>query len=221
MPKRLLTRSENMARIRNRDTKPELLLRKSLWAAGCRYRLYCDLPGRPDLAFLRERLAVFVDGCFWHGCPVHYTAPRTREQFWKSKLANNVRRDMAADEALISQGWRVIHVWQHELKDIDAVVKNIRLLLDPSDSAVYSQENTIAVMKVSEQTASYGFSGRNKDDETNWYACGCGSSDVRVLAVNGHGSLRPSSRQSPESAELICRTCRNIWTAQVFFGDKK
>ncbi len=183
MPKRL-TRSENMARIRSRDTKPELLLRKALWAAGCRYRLYCDLPGRPDLAFLRKRLAVFVDGCFWHGCPVHYTAPRTREQFWKSKLEKNVRRDIAADEALISQGWRVIRIWQHDLKDIDAVVRNIRLLLDPSDSAVYSQENTIAVTKISEQTAPYGLSDRNKADETNWYACRCGSSDVRLLAAS-------------------------------------
>lgn len=214
-----LTRSENMSRIRSRNTGPELRLRKALWAEGCRYRLYSDLPGRPDLAFIRERLAVFVDGCFWHGCPEHYSAPRTREEFWKSKLRRNVLRDIAAEDALISKGWRLIRIWQHDLKDTDAAVRNVLLLLDRTACPDYSQANTAAAMKVLEQTASYGFSDKNKDYEKKWYFCECGSKDVRLLSVNGYGSLRPSSSQHPESAELICRTCRKNWTAHCNFWE--
>jgi DNA mismatch endonuclease (patch repair protein) len=77
-----LSRCENISRIRGRDTGPEIRLRKALWRAGMRYRLRYDLPGRPDLTFVGARLAVFVDGCFWHGCPVHYSVcVRCRQVF--------------------------------------------------------------------------------------------------------------------------------------------
>ncbi len=131
MTRQRLTRSENMARIRSRDTKPEIRLRQALWAAGCRYRLRSDLPGSPDILFVKARVAVFVDGCFWHGCPLHYSAPRTREEFWKTKLRKNVLRDIAADDALVSDKWEVFRVWEHELKDTEDVVRRIQNLLTP------------------------------------------------------------------------------------------
>ena len=76
-------RSRCMSAIRGRDTKPEILLRKALWYKGYRYRLKNRLPGKPDIAFPTERLAVFVDGCFWHGCPEHYKKPSTHAAFWR------------------------------------------------------------------------------------------------------------------------------------------
>ncbi|MDM8524861.1 very short patch repair endonuclease [Desulfococcaceae bacterium HSG8] len=213
---RKLTRSENMARIRGRDTKPELLLRRALWAVGCRYRLHYDLPGRPDLLFIRERLAIFVDGCFWHGCPIHYSAPRTREDFWKSKLRTNVLRDMRVDDALISDDWRVFRVWQHELGDIEAVVQNILGLLGGAHKTVQTYKTDMSVpMNVSEPSARYGLGQEDDIDEKLWWVCGCGSRDSRVLAVSGPGSLRPNSKQRPASAELICRKCRSSWSAKV------
>lgn len=83
-----------MARIRGKDTGPEVALRRALWQAGLRYRLGMRVEGtRPDLTFPRARLVVFVDGCFWHGCPLHYVRPRTKEEFWALKLAVNTDRD--------------------------------------------------------------------------------------------------------------------------------
>ncbi len=207
-----LTRSENMARIRSRDTKPEIRLRKALWAAGCRYRLYYDLPGRPDIVFIRERLAVFVDGCFWHGCPLHYSAPRTREDFWKSKLRKNVLRDMAADDALASENWRVIRIWQHDLVRPEPAVRHILDLLARTE-AIYAAADLPSVTKISESAAVYGTTGRSESDIKTELTCKCGSSDVRILEVNGYGSLRSGAGHRPESVELICRTCRNIWSA--------
>lgn len=111
-----LNRSEQMARIRARNTKPEALLRRLLWARGLRYRLHLRVEGcRPDLVFKGPRVAVFVDGCFWHGCPDHYVRPRTRDRFWREKLLSNVERDVRQTRELENQGWRVCRVWEHEV----------------------------------------------------------------------------------------------------------
>lgn len=104
-----------MAAIRARDTKPEVVVRKALFAAGFRFRLHRrDLPGNPDVVLPGRQIAVFVHGCFWHahvGC--HYAkTPATRREFWESKLAANVERDTRAREALLSAGWRVLVVWE-------------------------------------------------------------------------------------------------------------
>jgi DNA mismatch endonuclease (patch repair protein) len=105
-----------MARIRGRDTKPERHLRSLLWANGFRYRLhYLGLPGRPDLAFPTLKAAVFVDGCFWHGCPKHYVRPRSRHPFWARKLRENVTRDATQCQQLESMGWRVVRLWEHDV----------------------------------------------------------------------------------------------------------
>lgn len=112
---------------RGRDTKPELVLRRALWAAGVRgYRLHRrDVPGRPDLAWLGARVAVFVDGAFWHGHPSKYKAGQSGE-FWDAKVARNVARDREVDALLEASGWRVIRVWDFAvLKDTASVVHRI------------------------------------------------------------------------------------------------
>jgi len=105
-----------MSRNRARDTQPELALRRALWAAGLRgYRTHAlGVPGRPDVAFTRARVAVFVHGCFWHGCPEHGTWPRSNPEYWRPKIEGNVARDRATDAALDVAGWLAIRVWEHE-----------------------------------------------------------------------------------------------------------
>ncbi len=119
-------RSYCMSQIKGRDTKPEVSLRKALWSAGLRYRLNPELPGRPDLVFLRSRLAVFVDGCFWHACPVHSTRPATNAEFWRKKIKSNIRRDKKVNRRLEELGWSVIRVWEHEIEEnLDDVVRRV------------------------------------------------------------------------------------------------
>jgi DNA mismatch endonuclease, patch repair protein len=101
-----------------RDTKPEIRLRSLLHAAGLRYRvdhlIRCGERGvRPDIVFSRQRLAVFVDGCFWHACPKHGTSPKLNTLYWSAKLATNVSRDRRVNAALRRCGWKVIRVWEH------------------------------------------------------------------------------------------------------------
>ncbi|HEY3733775.1 MAG TPA: very short patch repair endonuclease [Streptosporangiaceae bacterium] len=112
-------RSANMRANRRTDTKPELALRRALHKLGYRYRkdYRLDLEVRrvrPDIAFTARRVAVFVDGCFWHACPEHGSKPKNNDWYWTPKLARNVERDRAADEALRAAGWQVVRVWEHE-----------------------------------------------------------------------------------------------------------
>ena len=111
-------RAANMRGIRRTGTKPELALRTALHARGYRYRndLRLDLPlgrVRPDIAFTRRKVAVFVDGCFWHACPDHGGKPKNNEWYWSPKLERNVERDRAADAALAQAGWTVVRLWEH------------------------------------------------------------------------------------------------------------
>ena len=104
----------NMSRVRGKDTKPELILRKGLHAAGFRYRLHArDLPGRPDLVFPRFHAAIMVHGCFWHGhtCPM-FRLPETRHDFWSAKIRGNKARDETAIACLTASGWRVLTIWE-------------------------------------------------------------------------------------------------------------
>lgn len=112
------TRSRVMARIRSRDTSPELALRRELFARGVRgWRCHSrHLPGKPDLAFTRWRLAVFVDGCFWHGHPDFFT-PGKSGAYWDAKIAKTQERDRVANEALASRGWSVLRFWDFEIED--------------------------------------------------------------------------------------------------------
>lgn len=104
---------------RRADTKPEIELRSRLHRAGLRFRK--DFPVvvagrrvRPDVVFTRQRVAVFVDGCFWHCCPAHGTAPSRNVDYWRPKLARNVERDRETTAALEAEGWRVVRIWEHE-----------------------------------------------------------------------------------------------------------
>jgi DNA mismatch endonuclease, patch repair protein len=109
-----------MSRQARTGTSPELLLRSELHRRGLRYRVHYAfrLAGltrrRCDLAFPRQRVAVFVDGCFWHACPVHATAPKSNADWWRAKLSANVARDRDTDEKLRASDWEVIRIWEHE-----------------------------------------------------------------------------------------------------------
>jgi DNA mismatch endonuclease (patch repair protein) len=124
-----------MSRIRGKDTTPEMRLRGLLWSLGLRYRLGLRVLGvRPDLVFPGTKLAIFVDGCFWHGCPEHYVRPRSdNAAFWASKLKENVERDERQTSRLEGADWRVIRIWEHELK------KNTAMVADTVWDAVHKQ----------------------------------------------------------------------------------
>lgn len=130
-----ISRSENMSRIKGSNTKPEVLLRKALWAAGLRYRLKAKAPsGRPDVVFPGSKVAVFIDGCFWHGCPDHYVRPRSRTEFWSAKLVENTGRDRRQTLALEAAGWRVCRFWEHEVfTDLPRCVTNVRGAIQDRD----------------------------------------------------------------------------------------
>ena len=126
-----MARSERMARIRGRDTKPELVVRRMLHAMGYRYRLHArDLPGKPDIVFRGRKLAVFVHGCFWHrhpdpACPLA-RLPKSRLDFWVPKLEANRARDFANTERLEAAGWQVLLVWECELRDREQLGNTLR-----------------------------------------------------------------------------------------------
>jgi DNA mismatch endonuclease, patch repair protein len=126
-------RSANMRANRRTDTKPEIALRRALHALGYRYRkdFRLDLSAgrrvRPDIAFTRLKVAVFVDGCFWHACPDHGSKPKNNEWYWSPKLLRNVERDRAADAALTADGWQVVRLWEHVPLD-DAVAAVLEAL---------------------------------------------------------------------------------------------
>ncbi|MBX5333944.1 very short patch repair endonuclease [Rhodococcus fascians] len=131
--KRPVTDAKTSARLskqRRRDTKPEVALRRELHRRGLRYFVdRAPLKGmrrRADLVFPRRKMAVYVDGCFWHSCPIHATKPRNNAQWWADKLAANVARDRDTDTRLIEEGWRVVRIWEHE----DPVVAAQRVVDD-------------------------------------------------------------------------------------------
>lgn len=106
-----------MERQARRDTAPELAVRRAVWRLGLRYRVdVAPVKGRrrADIVFTRARVAVYVDGCFWHRCPTHATTPKTNREWWEEKLSANVERDRDTDTQLTAAGWEVVRVWEHE-----------------------------------------------------------------------------------------------------------
>ena len=110
--------SGRMSRQRRRDTEPEMLLRRELHRRGLRYRVDAKLPGMPrrraDVLFPRRQVAVFIDGCFWHACPVHGRQPKANPAYWGPKLQANVERDERVTAALRAGGWEVLRFWEHQ-----------------------------------------------------------------------------------------------------------
>ncbi|MDD2878812.1 MAG: very short patch repair endonuclease [Rhodoferax sp.] len=126
-------RSACMSRVRSKDTKPEMIVRRLLHGRGFRYRLHDKrLPGKPDLTFAGRRKVIFVHGCFWHmheGCS-HAGIPKSRLDFWKSKLEHNRSRDQMNVALLEKMGWRVLVVWECELRDMNAVTTKLENFLN-------------------------------------------------------------------------------------------
>lgn len=109
--------SRRLSKVRQRDTKAELEIRRILHKAGMRYRVQRVVSTRPyrtaDIVFPKQKLAIFVDGCFWHGCPAHASWPKTNSEFWKSKIEANVLRDHDTTSRLSNAGWTVLRFWEH------------------------------------------------------------------------------------------------------------
>ena len=127
-----------MGRVRGRDTKPEMVVRRLLHAMGYRYRLHAkDLPGRPDIVFRKRRRAIFVHGCFWHRHPDAECRlarlPKSRLDFWLPKLEGNRERDAATVERLESMGWDVLLVWECELRDREQLGNKLRRFVEGNE----------------------------------------------------------------------------------------
>jgi DNA mismatch endonuclease, patch repair protein len=133
-----MSRSENMSRIRGRDTKPELVVRKMLRRLGFKgYRLHRkELPGKPDIVFIGRKKVIFVHGCFWHAhtCEVGARKPVTNQAYWVPKIQRNKDRDVAHLEQLQDEGWAVLTVWECEIKDEVALMKRLAMFLDETIS---------------------------------------------------------------------------------------
>lgn len=116
--------AKTMSKIRRRDTKLELRVRRELHRRGLRFRVdYGPAPGRPDIALTRAKVAVFLDGCFWHGCPLHGTWPKSNADWWKAKIGRNVERDARVREQLENAGWLVLRYWAHD--DVDDICDEV------------------------------------------------------------------------------------------------
>ncbi|MBD1385139.1 DNA mismatch endonuclease Vsr [Mucilaginibacter rigui] len=130
------TRSYNMSRIKSKDTKPELLVRKFLHKNGFRYRLHVkDMPGKPDIVLPKYKTVIFIHGCFWHGhvgCR-YYVVPKTRTEWWLNKINGNIATDSKTETLLKAEGWKIINLWECELKKttIDATFSNLLVTITP------------------------------------------------------------------------------------------
>lgn len=117
---------------RRRDTSPEMRLRRALHGMGYRYfvdrRALPDVRWKADLVFPGRRVAVFVDGCYWHGCPEHYSVPNVNREYWGPKIERNKERDRLFDAALRDAGWRVVRAWEHE--PVEEVAARVAVILD-------------------------------------------------------------------------------------------
>ena len=133
MKKRPMTRSENMARVKSKNTKPEIFLRKKLWHEGFRYRVnYKELPGSPDIYIPKYKTAIFVNGCFWHmheNCK-YSSIPKNNHEFWEKKLKGNVIRDRDNYKKLKDMGGKVIVVWGCEIKRIEKENSELKKIVD-------------------------------------------------------------------------------------------
>lgn len=139
-----------MSRIRPSGTAPEMILRRLMWRHGFRYRLQVKTPaGRPDITLPREKVAIFVDGCFWHGCPWHYVRPKSSGDFWSKKLRVNVLRDIRQTAELERSGWKVLRFWEHEVfENPDQVIARLRLRLERQGRSTSRSWRAFAVVPI-------------------------------------------------------------------------
>lgn len=127
------TRSKIMSRVRAKDTKLEKLVRSEMWRRGYRYRKnFGALPGKPDMVFSRMNTVIFIDSCFWHGCPKHLRMPKSNVDYWKNKIKRNKERDNATNREYKNSGWQVIRIWEHDINT--SFERTIRKLVQKVDS---------------------------------------------------------------------------------------
>lgn len=128
-----ITRKKTMQAVKGKDTKPELFVRRLLFALGYRYRLHCkDLPGKPDIVFPGRKKVIFVHGCFWHGhtCKRGAREPKTNVEYWRQKISRNVVRDAKNKKMLIKDSWNVLIIWECELKEREDLINKLKSFLD-------------------------------------------------------------------------------------------
>jgi len=123
-------RSKTMSAIRSKNTIPEVALRRALWAKGYRFRIQYGKE-KIDIAFPTRKIAIFVDGCFWHCCPIHGHLPKSNKEYWIPKLNKNKLRDIGTTERLENERWIVLRIWEHDLENIEPVLE--RILSELSD----------------------------------------------------------------------------------------
>ena len=125
-------RSRIMSRIRSRQTEPEIAFRRYLWQRGWRgYRINLkNLPGKPDIVYTSKKVAIFIDGCFWHKCPRCFVEPKTNKNYWIPKIERNIERDLEQNNLLRNLGWSVVRIWEHEIEeDMDKCAEKVINLL--------------------------------------------------------------------------------------------
>jgi len=119
-------RSAIMRAIKSSDTRLEIAIRSALWKGGLRYRKKSSLPGKPDMTFIGAKTVVFIDSCFWHGCPDHCRMPKSNAEYWTKKIRNNRERDLKINKKYQEIGWIVIRVWEHQLnEDFEKLIRKI------------------------------------------------------------------------------------------------
>lgn len=126
------TRSKIMRKIRAKDTKLEKLVRSEMWARGYRYRKNLGgLPGKPDMVFSTMKTVVFIDSCFWHGCPKHLRMPQSNVDYWNNKIKRNKERDDATNREYKNSGWRVVRIWEHDVKtSLETTIRKLGRIID-------------------------------------------------------------------------------------------
>jgi len=122
-------RSEIMSAVRSKDTKMEIAFRKAIWRKGFRYsKNSSKYFGKPDIVLKKYKTAIFLDSCFWHGCKKHYRIPTARKKYWTEKIKRNKQRDKEVNRYYRKNGWKIIRVWEHEIKDVNLIYKIIKSL---------------------------------------------------------------------------------------------
>ena len=109
-------KEKGVKKIKSKNTKPEITIRQLIWKKGYRYRIGHGLMGKPDMVFPSYNIAIFIDGCFWHGCPKHYRMPSSNVKYWKQKISQNKKRDRKINKQLKKEGWKIIRIWEHDIK---------------------------------------------------------------------------------------------------------
>lgn len=142
--------NKGIQKVRGKDTKMELKVRKALWHRGLRYRKnYKKLLGTPDIAFPNQKLVIFLDSCFWHGCPLHYREPKSNQEFWNEKIKRNQERDAEQTEHYVCQGWTILRFWEHEIaSDFEQVINDIVTTYDQLNKKRDRDENRQELLDV-------------------------------------------------------------------------